>query len=233
MLRFRQKTFQLGVRRIDCVPVADHGCQPLRPTGYRPSRYHESVRMRCSSTPDKGWVRAPSSTDRIYGTKQGPVSRRCYNIALSSGRRFFSFVLVLVTADIYPRLLCAGRCKNGTEYITVICGDIEVLRVNGLVASQDRLNQAVQMFREGRSNDLVPVTWRGSQAGRRQQQSGRIVTILRTQDSKGVPLLMKGPAKLDWRADDMLRHRVVSYCHSALRCYSGSQTRARLRFEFV
>lgn len=159
MLRFRQKTFQLGVRRIDCVPVADHGCQPLRPTGYRPSRYNESVRMRCSSTQDKGWVRAPSWTDRMYGTKQGPVtSNRQEMLQHGSGRRFFSLVLVLVAADIYPRLLCAGRCKNGMEYIIVICGDIEVLRVNGLVARQNRLDQAVQMFREGRSNDLVPVT---------------------------------------------------------------------------
>lgn len=115
--------------------------------------------MRCSSTQDKGWVRAPSWTDRLYGTKQGPVtSNKQKMLQHGSGRRFFSLVLVLVAADIYPRLLCVGRCKNGMEYIVVICGDIEVLRVKGLVARQNRLDQAVQMFREGRSNDLVPVT---------------------------------------------------------------------------
>ena len=97
--------------------------------------------------------------DCTVPTKQGPVtSNKQEMLQHGSGRRFFSLVLVLVAADIYPRLLCAGRCKNGMEYIVVICGDIEVLRVKGLVARQNRLDQAVQMFREGRSNDLVPVT---------------------------------------------------------------------------
>jgi hypothetical protein len=75
---------------------------------------HESVRMRCSSTQDKGWVRAPSSTDRMYSRYQTGSSKQ-EMLQHCSGRIFFSFVLVLFTAGIYPRLLCAGRCKNGIE----------------------------------------------------------------------------------------------------------------------
>lgn len=63
--------------------------------------------------------------------------------------KFYPFVLVLQTADIYPRLPCADFCNNGRKYIAVVCGDIEVLRVKGLVSREHRLNQGVQMFREG------------------------------------------------------------------------------------
>jgi hypothetical protein len=89
------------------------------------------------------------------------------------------FVLVLQTADIYPRLHCADSCNIGRKYIAVVCGDIEVLRVKGLVCRRFKLTQGVKMFREGPLGYLALATSPRTVVSWRQHSFGPIVTVHR------------------------------------------------------
>jgi hypothetical protein len=62
-------------------------------------------------------------------------------------------------------------CNNGRKYIAVVCGDIEVLRVKGLVCRGNRLNQEVKMFREGPLGYLALATSPRTVVSWRQQYS--------------------------------------------------------------
>lgn len=103
-----------------------HGCQPPRPTGNRPSHYHcrHTTRVLCAVNQSQTRVASGHRMFQMLHWAGDATALRRWAVLLC-------FVLVLQTADIYPRLLCADCCNNSTEYIARVCGDDEVLRVNG------------------------------------------------------------------------------------------------------
>lgn len=115
-------------------------------TSNRPSRFHGTT---TDTRLGVSCVVHQSQTRVSFGHRKFEIAVRQVMLRLCGAGIFYPFVLVLQTADIYPRLLCADYCNNGSEYIAVVCGDIEVLRVKGLVSRRIRLNRGVKMIREG------------------------------------------------------------------------------------